>query len=151
MSFCHVEFVVRDLQRIWLDVWAILDYMEIHKPRIDGHAPPGHGVADTIGTITTAIRVAQDMFLAGLPCWLIWPSNSFDDQKIFAIAEIIHPKDIVVLEPHKFNYPINFKGPATDPEKYRVIEVFARNFLCSRDPFSMSCPSSSLARASQPV
>ena len=108
MSFRHVEFVVRYFQRIWLDIWAILDYMEIYKPHIDGHALPGHGVAETVGTIMTSICVAQDMFLAGLLCWLIWPSNSFDDQKIFAIAEIIPPKDIVVLEPHKFNYPILF-------------------------------------------
>jgi hypothetical protein len=150
MSFRHIEFVVRDLQRVWLHVWAILDYMEIYKPRMDGHALPGGGVADTIGTFTTSIRVAQDMFLAGLPCWLIRPSDTFVDQKISAIGEIFHPKDYIVLKPHKFNYPVIFKGPATDHQKYRAIETFARNFLCSQDPFSMSCTPSSLAGASQP-
>ena len=149
MSFRHIVFVVRDLQRVWLHVWAILDYMEIYKPRMDGHALPGD-VADTIGTFTTSIRVAQDMFLAGLPCWLIRSSSTFSDQKIFAIGDIFHPKDYFVLEPHKFNYPVIFKGPATDPEKYRVIESFARNFLCSQDPFAISCTPSSLAGASQP-
>jgi hypothetical protein len=148
MSFRHIEFVVRDLQRIWLHVWAILDYMEIYKPRIDGHAPPSRDVADTIGTFTASIRVAQDMFLAGLPCWLIRSSSTFVDQKIFAIAEIFHPKNYVVLEPHKFNYPVIFKGPATAIERYRVIENFARNFLCSQDPFAASFTPSSLAGAS---
>jgi hypothetical protein len=81
MSFRHIEFVVRDLQRIWLHVWAILDYMEIYKPRMDGNAPPAAGVADTIGTFTTSIRVAQDMFLAGLPCWLIRDSHYFVTRK----------------------------------------------------------------------
>jgi hypothetical protein len=150
MSFRHIEFVVRDLQRVWLHVWAILDYMEIYKPRMDGLALPGDGVADTIGTFTTSIRVAQDMFLAGLPCWLIRSSSTFHDEKIFAIGEIFHPKDYVVLEPHKFNYPVIFKGPAADLEKYRVIETFARNFLCSRDPFAISCTPSSSTGASQP-
>jgi hypothetical protein len=149
MSFRHIEFVVRDLQRVWLHVWAILDYMEIYKPRMDGFAPPGDGVADTIGTFTTSIRVAQDMFLAGLPCWLIRSSSAFGDEKIFRIAEIFHPKDYFVLEPHKFNYPVIFKGPATSLEKYHAIELFARNFLCTRDPFAMSCTSSP-AGASQP-
>jgi hypothetical protein len=150
MSFRHVEFVVRDLQRVWLHVWAILDYMEIYKPRMDGVAVPGDGVADTIGTFTSSIRVAQDMFVAGLPCWLIRPSSTFGDQKIFSIAEIFPPKDYVVLEPHKYNYPVIFKGPATNLDKYRAIELFARNFLCSRDPFAISCTPSSLAGASLP-
>jgi hypothetical protein len=150
MSFRHMEFVVRDLQSVWLNVWAILDYMEIYKPRIDGLAPPGDGVADTVGTFTTSIRVAQDLFLAGLPCWLIRASHEFDDQKIFAIGTIFHPKDYIVLEPHKFNYPVLFKGSSTDLTKYRAIETFARNFLCSQDPFAITCTPSSLAGASQP-
>jgi hypothetical protein len=151
MSFRHVQFVVRDLQRVWLHVWAILDYMEIYKPRMDGFTPPGDGAADTIGTFTMSIRVAQDMFLAGLPCWLIRSSAAFEDQKIFEISEIFHPKDYFVLEPHTFDYPAIFKGPATSPEKYRAIDLFARNFLCTQDPFSMSCtPSTSSAGASQP-
>jgi hypothetical protein len=156
MSFRHIEFVVRDLQRVWLHVWAILDYMEIYKPRMDGLALPGDGVADTVGTITMSIRVAQDMFLAGLPCWLIRSSRTFRDEKIFAIAEIFHPKDYIILEPHKYNYPVIFQGPATALEKYRAIETFARNFLCSQDPFaisstlSSSTPSSSIPSSSTP-
>lgn len=150
MSFRHIVFVVRDLQRVWLHVWAILDYMEIYKPRIDGVAPPGGGVADTVGTFTTSIRVAQDMFLAGLPCWLIRSSSTFGDEKIFAISEIFHPKNYVVLEPHKYNYPVIYKGPATAIERYNVIESYARNFLCSQDPFAVSCTPSSLPGASQP-
>jgi len=143
MSFRHVQFVVRDLQRVWLNIWAILDYMEIYKPRIDNIAPPADGVADTVGTFTMSIRVAQDMFLAGLPCWLIRPSSSFSDERIFRIAQIFHPKDYVVLDPHKFNYPVIFKGPATSLDKYLNMELFARNFLCSQDPFAI--PSSSTA------
>ena len=117
---------------------------------MDGLTPPVAGVADTVGTITTSIRVAQDMFLAGLPCWLIRQSNTFVDEKIFSIGEIFHPKDYVVLDLHKFNYPIIFQGPASAPEKYLAMEIFARNFLSSRDPFAMSCTPASLAGAPQP-
>ena len=123
--------------------------MGIYEPHMDGFAPPGDSVAGTIGTFTTSIRIAQDMFLAGLPCWLIRSSSTFGDEKIFRIVEIFHPKDYVVLEPHKFNYPVIFKGPATSQEKYRAIELYAHNFLCTRDPFAMSCASPP-AGASQP-
>ena len=102
------------------------NHMEIYKPCMDGLAPPGAGVADTIGTFTMTIRVAQDMFLASLPCWLIQSSSMFSDKKIFSIAEIFSPKDYIILEPHKHNYPIIFKGPATNFEKYRAIEIFTR-------------------------
>jgi hypothetical protein len=150
MSLRHIEFVVRDLQRVWLNVWAILDYTEIYKPRMDGDTPPVGGVADTIGTFTSRIRVAQDMFLAGLPCWLIRDSKTFSDEKIFRIAELFHPKDYIVLAPHKFNYPVIFKGLSTDYQMHRAIELYARNFLCSQDPFAIISTPSSLAGASQP-
>ena len=88
--------------------------MEIYKPRMDGVTVLGDSVADTIGTFTSSIHVAQDMFVAGLPCWLIQLSSTFGDQKIFSIAEIFPPKDYVVLEPHKYNYLVIFKGPATN-------------------------------------
>ena len=117
----------------WLKIWAMLDYMEIYKPRMYGHIPPGD-VADTVGTITTSIHVAQDMFLAGLPWWLIWPSSAFCDEKISVIGEIFNPKEYVNLNPHKFNYLVIFKGVATDLQKYCAMETFACNFLCSRDP-----------------
>jgi hypothetical protein len=133
---------------MWLYVWGILNYMEIYKPCIDGQALPAAGVADTIGTFTTSIHVAQDMFLAGLPCWLIWESKTFGDEKIFSVAEIFHLKNYIVLGPHKFNYPMIYTGPAAGLEKFTAIERFARNFLCSQDPFG-STPSS-LAGALQP-
>ena len=126
----------------------MLDYMEIYKPRMDGHTPPGD-VADTVGTITTSIHVAQDMFLAGLPWWLIRPSSAFCDEKISVIGEIFNPKEYVNLNPHKFNYLVIFKGVATDLQKYCAMETFACNFLCSRDPFALSC-TMSLAGTSQP-
>jgi len=148
MSLRHIEFIVRDLQRVWLHVWAVLDYMLIYRPRMDGLAPPAKGVADTIGTYTISIRVAQDMFIAGLPCWLLRSSDEFADSKIFSIADIFHPKDYIVLEPHRFAYPVIFQGPATSNEKYRNIEAFARNFLCSQDPFAIAVSTSSTTLSS---
>src|SRR6202522_551854 len=150
MSLRHIQFVVRDLQRMWLHVWGVLDYMEVYKPRMDGHTPPVGGVANTIGTFTTSIRVAQDMFLAGLPCWLIQESNTFCDQRIFQIAEVLHLKGYIVLDLHKFKYPIIYKGPAGALEKFNAVEQFARNFLCCQDPFAITGTPPSLAGASQP-
>ena len=70
-TFRQMEFTMWSMQRVWLETTALLDYMEIYKPRMDGHSPPATCVADTIGAFTNSIRVAQDFFTAGLPCWLI--------------------------------------------------------------------------------
>jgi hypothetical protein len=123
--------------------------MEIYKPRMDSHAPPVGGVADTIETFTTSICVAQDMFLASLPCWLIRESKTFSDKKIFVIAEVLHPKNYIVLDSHKFNYLIIYKGLAAGLEKFTTIEKFACNFLCFQDLFAITSAPSSLAGALQ--
>jgi hypothetical protein len=72
-NFRQMEFGIRDVQRIWLEITAMLDYMEIFKPKMDGllgNRPPAQA-AETIGAFTNDLRVAQDLFLAGLPYWLI--------------------------------------------------------------------------------
>ena len=137
MSFCHAQFVVCDLQRVWLHLWAMLDYMEIFKPRMDGLAPPSQGVHDTVGCYTNSIWVAQDMYTAGLPSWLIRSSASSTNQKIVSMGDIFHPEDYLILELHPFKYLVIFKWPATSLEKYQKREYFSHNFLCSRDAFSL--------------
>jgi hypothetical protein len=90
------------------------------------------------------------MFLAGLPCWLIQESKIFSDKKIFRIAEVLHPKNYIILDSHKFNYFVIYKGPAAALKKFYAVEKFSRDFLCSQDPFAVTSTPSSLAGASQP-
>ena len=120
--FLSCSIVVHNLQRVWLHIRAVLDYMEIFKPQMDGLAPPSQGVHNTVGCYTNSIWVAQDMYTAGLPCWLIQSSASFTDQKIFSVGDIFHSGDYLILELHPFEYLVIFKGPATSLEKYQKME-----------------------------
>ena len=122
----------------------MLNYMEI-----DGLAPPSQGVHNTVGCYTNSIWVAQDMYTAGLSCWLIQLSASFTNQKIFSVGDIFHPRDYLILELHPFKYPVIFKGPAMSLGKYQKIEYFARNFLCSQDAFSL--PSTPISASTTPL
>jgi hypothetical protein len=47
----YTNFHQMELQT-WLELTALLDYMEIYKPRMDGHAPSASEVANTIGVFT---------------------------------------------------------------------------------------------------
>jgi hypothetical protein len=73
-NFHQMAFGMRDVQRCWLEVMVMLDYMEVYKPWMDSARlavgfPPAK-VADTIGVFTNDVQVAQDFFHAGLPFWL---------------------------------------------------------------------------------
>ena len=140
MNFRQMSFTVRDVQRCWLDITALLDYMLVFKPRMDSIAvnAPLHPAADTIGVFTSDIRVAQDFFRAGLPCWLIRPASVWSDINILKVIPISSPDGYLILEPHPVYCPPVYVGPATAPEKYHAILRFARGFLRYPDPFSIS-------------
>jgi hypothetical protein len=137
-NFRQMEFSIRDVQRTWLELTALLDYMEIYKPRMDGHAHSASEVANTIGVFTHDLRVAQDFFTAGLPCWLIRPASDFINQIIHKVVVPEDPKRTLCFRAHSFSYPVLFTGPASSHEKYHLIHQYARNFLRAPDPFNTS-------------
>ena len=107
-TFRQTEFIVWDVQRMWLELQAVLDYMEIYKPQMDGHTPAAVWVADTISVFTSSIRIAQDFFITGLPCWLIRPSSQITNQKIIQVVDLWNPEDQLTLAQHPFPYPVIF-------------------------------------------
>ena len=141
-NFRQMEFGVRDVQRCWLDVRAMLDYMEVYKPRMDSArlavgSPPVE-VADTVGVFTSDVRVAQDFFYAGLPFWLTRPASDLGQTNILAVVRLSEPRHCgICFELHRFNYPIIYQGPASSTKRYDAILLHAHNFLCYLDPFAL--------------
>jgi hypothetical protein len=142
-NFRQMAFGVRDVQRCWLDLTAMLDYMEVYKPRMDsasvavGSSPAE--VANTVGVFTNDIRVAQDFFHAGLPFWLIRPASDLGQTNILAAIPFAIPHyNGICFESHHFNYPIIYQGPATSTQKYDAILQYARNFMRYPDPFAVN-------------
>jgi hypothetical protein len=137
-NYRQMEFSVRDVQRIWLELTALLDYMEIYKPRMDGRAPSASEVGNTIGVFTHDLRVAQDLFTAGLPYWVIRPASTFTNQIIHKVVALDPPGRVLSFSAHSFKYPVLFSGPASSLQKYHVIYQYAKNFLRAPDPFNTS-------------
>jgi hypothetical protein len=154
-NFRQMSFGVRDVQRCWLDVMAMLDYMEVYKPRMDSarlavNSAP-EKVANTVGVFTYDVRVAQDFFHAGLPCWLIRPALDFGETNILHVAPLLPPGDHLILMPNSFSYPIVFEGPANSFYKYDAILRFARNFLRYPDPFNLPTTENNQSQAGPSV
>jgi hypothetical protein len=152
MQFGQMEFQVRDLQRCWLEAVGMLDYMEIYRPRMDATQgvifTPQSPVADTIGTFTSDVRVAQDHFLAGLPCWFIRPAYAFTDQNILKICQF-EGTYFINLDLHPSRSRTLAEGPAGTDAKHNAIHAYARNIMKYRDPFNSDtttpAPSMSIA------
>ena len=87
-NFCQMVFGMRDVQRCWLDVMAMLDYLEVYKPWMDSArlavgSPPAE-VANTVGVFANDIHIAQDFFHAGLPFWLTQPASDLGQTNILS-------------------------------------------------------------------
>ena len=141
-NFRQMSFAVRDVQRCWLDVTAMLDYIKIYKPHIDStrlvvNSNP-EKVANTIGVFTIDVRIAQDFYHTGLPFWLIQPVSDFGKTNNLDIVPLLPPDNNVILTPHPFKYPVIFNSSGSSFYKYDSILGVARNFLRYPDPFNVS-------------
>jgi hypothetical protein len=139
-NFCQMAFGMRDVQRCWLDLMAMLDYMKVYKPQMDSArlavgSPPAE-VADTVGVFTNDICVAQDLFHAGLPFWLTWLASDLGQTPVLAAIPLLVLRNYgICFESHHFKYPIIYQGPASLTRKHEAILWYTRNFLHYPDLF----------------
>lgn len=125
MSYCDMLCGVTNLQRLFLEVQALIDYMTVYKPKMDrrlGSPPP---VANTVGAFTTDARVAQDFVDAGLPVWLIRPASVVDLRTIDRTVSIKQPE--LYLQLGVFDPPFSpiFTGNVASVEKLHAIHEYS--------------------------
>ena len=77
-TYSEMRFSITEFQRYYLEICGCLDYLQIYKPRMDGQKPPAETVANCIGAFTHVVCIAQDFHMAGLPVWLLRPSELWD-------------------------------------------------------------------------
>lgn len=140
MAFRQLELQVCGVQRFWLEIVAMVDYMEIYRPRMDASQgtinvdPPS--VADTIGIFTSDVRVVQDHFQSGLPYWFIRPASALDNQNILKTCQPELPYNLQV-ELHPFRSRVLAEGRAGTNEKFNAIHKYARNIMKYANPFDL--------------
>ena len=104
MSFRDVVGQVTELQRICLDLLAMLDWLEIFHPLSIDETRQHHRPADysRVGCFTSNPEVTKRLFLAGLPVWLIRFDYSLPSTiKIKGVTAYALPsRDIVVEDWH---------------------------------------------------
>ena len=104
-------FKITEFQRLYLEIYAFLNYMEIYKPHMDGHQPPATTVANCIRAFTNKPEIAQYFHRAGLPIWFIqpWKTGPFL-YNVLSVVTPLDPVDSLCISPHEPPFPMIYRG-----------------------------------------
>jgi len=135
----EVLFECRQVQRQWLELWALLDYKEVYKPRMEGHVAPAKETANAIGCFVQEAESAERLFFAGIPYWIIRPITSFTTENILSITTVFQPKDVLELEDYIHPFPLIYVGDSNYC-RFRAISEHGLKSLRYTDLFSDGNP-----------
>ena len=135
-------FKITEFQRLYLEIYALLDYLEIYKPRMDGHQPQATTVANCIGAFTNMPNIAQCFKGAGLPIWLLhhWKTGPFP-YNVLTVVSPLNPDNSLCVSPHDPPFPVIYRGYVNAREKHDAIHCYSRKWLVFKDPFRDDPPS----------
>lgn len=128
-------FIFAEMQRLMLEFLALHDFLYIYRPRMLGEKPPATKVGYTIGSFVSSVADSESFLLAGLPVWLIRPAKLAGTVRVDKLVELAVPKDFLCLDDNFDQYPVEYCGPPTNPEKYITFGRYARSLLSYSNPF----------------
>ncbi|KAF9042390.1 hypothetical protein BJ165DRAFT_1406053 [Panaeolus papilionaceus] len=150
-----IRFTLAELQRYYLELVGLLDYMEVYKPRMDGSHPRPPTVASTIGCFTTKPRVVEEFTAAGLPVWYMRPLKNGFANNVLSIVEPIPYSDKLVTRIHG-SFPVLHESNSyiSTGDVVGLIHQFSRKWISTPNPFqnptSSTNPSVSSLSSSKP-
>ena len=135
MTRREVLFECRQVQRQWMELRALMDYIEIYEPRMEGRVPPAKETANVMGCFVHGVHTAERLFSAGIPYWLIRPISTFSHENILSITTVVQPKDTLVLDDYFSPFPRIYVGDSNS-NRFRAISEHGLKSLCYMDLFS---------------
>ena len=130
---------LRLVQRLWLELHALMEYMDKYLPSMEGRAPPIGQTADVIGCFVHTAHSAERLFSAGIPYWFVREVRTFDTENILSIGIIVKPEDLLVVEDHPSYAPRIYQGDSND-NRYTTICNYSLKFMRYADPFAGVLP-----------
>lgn len=149
----NIRFTVVELQRYYLELLGLLDYMEVYKPRMDGIQPPSSTVTNTIGVFASKPRIVEEFMSAGLPVWYIRPLLPGFGNNVLSVVEPRQYFGHLTTKVHSA-FPALHASDShiSTGQVVGLIHQFSRKWISTPDPFhgapttSLSTPSSSASQ-----
>ncbi|KAJ7126015.1 hypothetical protein C8R44DRAFT_874400 [Mycena epipterygia] len=94
-TYNKMLFAVTSLQRTFLELDALYNYMTIYKERMDNYMAPhptDTAVGKFVGAFTTVPTVAQQFWAARVPVWFLRGYEVFDAENILAVVPLQEPR-----------------------------------------------------------
>ncbi|KAJ7025017.1 hypothetical protein C8F04DRAFT_1269760 [Mycena alexandri] len=122
-TYQQMVLEVTTVQRTYLELKGLLEYMTVYKPRmLDPASETGHP-DDCVGVFTSDPMIAQLFNIARLPYWLIHPLSGFTRENILRVIEPLKMSWALELEAAE-GFPSVPAGANTDEKCYTRAEGF---------------------------
>ncbi|KAJ7016227.1 hypothetical protein C8F04DRAFT_1202826, partial [Mycena alexandri] len=138
-TYQRMVLEVTIVQRTYLELKGLLEYMTIYKPRMENPASESGYPEDCVGVFTSDPMVAQLFNVARLPYWLIRPLSSFTRENILRVIEPLEVFLAVEVEAAE-GFPSFPTGASTD-EKIRSLHLCTLNTPWYKNPLKQSAAS----------
>lgn len=126
-----------EIRRAWLSMMALMDYVEIYSPRMNGLAPRASAVEECMGACIWDARMADMLFRAGLPVYYIRSTEEFRSQNILSVCTLRRPlPPLVCLTQASPPYHIIYRGQAGADDKFHSIIMESVHTFSKPSPFS---------------
>ena len=125
---------LRLVQRLWLELYSLMEYVDRYLPSMDGKAPPTERRADVIGCFVRTAYSAERLFAAGIPYWFVREMRTFDTENILSIGTVVEPNHHLIVEDHPAYAPRIYQGDSNN-NRYLAICNYSFKFLRYADPF----------------
>ncbi|TFK59844.1 hypothetical protein BDN72DRAFT_905487 [Pluteus cervinus] len=142
LTFSNTSLVLRSIQRAWLELQAVIEYVDVFQQRMNGRVTPPspHDIAPTIGAFVSITRQAQDLFTARIPFWFIKPINNFTIENILELTTLTWPSPDRLAIP-AISTPISLSSTTNqDCARINAIVSSDREILTHPDPFQVAEP-----------
>ncbi|KAJ7488482.1 hypothetical protein B0H11DRAFT_2230015 [Mycena galericulata] len=133
-TFEEAYLAVRNMQRTFLEVDAIMEYMRVYKPRIEDPLGVGMRPGRLMGVYTGDLGVAQQMHLAGIPYWLVRRASLFHKENIIELVTPRSPSNLA-LKAHPKHTSICRATNSTDA-KIDAIHKCSLSVEWYQDPYA---------------
>jgi hypothetical protein len=135
MSYRGATISLRLVQRLWLELHGLMEYVDRYLPFMDGRTPPAEQLADVIGSFVLTAHSAERLFAAGIPYWTIRQLQAFDAENILSIDTIVKPDYLLVVDDHAGYAPRIYQGDSNN-NRYLAICNFSLKYIHYANPFA---------------
>lgn len=120
-TFQTVRLNVSALQRVFLELRAMIDYLDCYQARMNGQVDAGDiPTAETCGAFTTDANECEMLFKAKLPVWLVRPYSDLRNARIAKVVELVLPESIMAMD-RVSGARIISNTKSSNPVKYNAI------------------------------